>query len=52
MRIFRVGIEYAIRGDETVMLDLLSAERKILLQALRLDQAADSHTSDHTWLPA
>jgi tetratricopeptide (TPR) repeat protein/DNA-binding MarR family transcriptional regulator len=37
LRIFRVGVEYLIRGDEKVLLDLVSVERKILLQALRLD---------------
>ena len=36
MRLFRVGIEYLIRGDEKVLLDLVTVERMILRQALRL----------------
>ncbi len=39
LRIFRVGIEYLIRGDEKVLLDLVSVERKIVRQALGLDGA-------------
>jgi hypothetical protein len=41
LRILRAGIEYTIRDDETVLLDLLSAERRILRQAMGLDSAAD-----------
>jgi tetratricopeptide (TPR) repeat protein len=37
LRIFRVGIEYLIRGDEKVLLDLVILERTILRQALGLD---------------
>jgi Ca2+-binding RTX toxin-like protein/DNA-binding transcriptional ArsR family regulator len=37
LRIFRVGIEYRIRGDEKVLLDLVTLERTILRQALGLD---------------
>jgi tetratricopeptide (TPR) repeat protein len=39
LRIFYVGVEYVIRGDEKVLLDLLSSERMILRQALGLDVA-------------
>jgi hypothetical protein len=45
LRIFRVAIEYLIRGDEKVLLDLVSAEREILRQALRLDRAIDDERS-------
>jgi len=37
LRIFRVGIEYRIRGDEKMLLDLVTVERSILRQALGLD---------------
>jgi hypothetical protein len=36
LRIFRVGVEYLIRHDEKVLLDLVSVERKIVRQALGL----------------
>jgi hypothetical protein len=36
LRIFRVGIEYLIRRDEKVLLDLVSVERKVVRQALGL----------------
>ena len=39
LRIFRVGIEYLIRADEKVLLDLVSVERKVLRQALGLEGA-------------
>ena len=39
LRIFRSGIEYLIRGDEKVLLDLVAVERKILRQALGLEEA-------------
>ncbi len=39
LRIFRVGIEYLIRSDEKVLLDLVTVERKILRQALGLGGA-------------
>jgi tetratricopeptide (TPR) repeat protein len=41
LRILRAGVDYTIRGDESVLLDLLSAERRILRQAMGLDSAAD-----------
>jgi hypothetical protein len=37
LRIFRVGIEALIRGDEKTLLNLVGVERKILQQALGLD---------------
>lgn len=37
LRIFCVGIEYLIRVDEKILLDLVTAERVILQQALGLD---------------
>ena len=37
LRIFGVGIEYLIRGDEKVLLDLVSVERRVLRQALGLE---------------
>ena len=39
LRIVRVGIEYLIRSDEKVLLDLVTVERKILRQALGLGEA-------------
>jgi tetratricopeptide (TPR) repeat protein len=47
LRIFRVGIEYLIRGDEKVLLDLVTVERKVLRQALGLD-GADGVESSHS----
>ncbi len=45
LRIFRVGIEYLIRGDEKVFLDLVSVERKVLRQALGLEEANGAESS-------
>ncbi len=39
LRIFRVGIEYLIKHDDRVLLDLISTERRILQQALGLEPA-------------
>ena len=39
LRIFRVGIEYLIRGDERALLALVQVERSVLRQALGLDAA-------------
>ncbi len=41
LRIFRVGMDYLIHGDEKFLLDLVTVERKILRQALGLDEADD-----------
>ncbi len=46
LRIFRVGIEYLIRRDERVLLDLVSVERKVLQQALGLDPEDERHSLD------
>ena len=37
LRIFRVGIEYLIYNDRRVLLDLIATERRILVQALGLE---------------
>ena len=37
LRLFRVGIEYLIKQDRKVLLDLVLAERQILEQALRIE---------------
>ncbi|MFT4556958.1 MAG: tetratricopeptide (TPR) repeat protein [Porticoccaceae bacterium] len=42
LRIFSVGIEYLIKKDERVLLDLIATERRILQQALGLESTADS----------
>lgn len=46
LRIFRVGIEYFIKKDERVLLDLIATERRILQQALGLESPADSDSED------
>ncbi|MEI8380027.1 MAG: tetratricopeptide repeat protein [Planctomycetota bacterium] len=40
LRIFRVGIQYLIQRDDRVLLDLNTTERRILQQALGLEDAA------------
>jgi tetratricopeptide (TPR) repeat protein len=41
LRIFRVGIEYLAKHDEKVLLDLVLTERRLLQQALNLNDNAD-----------
>jgi tetratricopeptide (TPR) repeat protein len=41
LRIFRVGIEYVLQGDEKVLLDLVTTERTILRQSLGLEMRDD-----------
>jgi hypothetical protein len=38
LRIFRGGVEYVIHEDEKILLKLVSAERKILREALGIDE--------------
>ncbi len=45
LRIFRVGIEYLKTKDERVMLDLIATERRILRQALGLEEMADDEST-------
>lgn len=45
LRIFRVGIEYLIKKDERVLLDLIATERRILRQALGLDSLSEESTT-------
>ena len=39
LRLFRVGIEYLLQKDEAALLDLVESERRIVRQALRLDES-------------
>ena len=42
LRLLRVGIEYLIKQDRKVLLDVVLVERQILEQALKIErQAAD-----------
>ena len=41
LRIFDVGVRYLVKKDKKVLLDLLAAERRILLQALMLENPDD-----------
>ena len=46
LRIFRVGIEYLKTKDERVMLDLITTERRILRQAVGLEEMTDDEAKD------
>lgn len=46
LRIFRVGIEYLKTKDERVMLDLIATERRILRQALGLEEMTDDEPKE------
>ena len=46
LRIFRVGIEYLKTKDERVMLDLITTERRILRQALGLEEMTDDEAQE------
>jgi hypothetical protein len=39
IRLYCVGIEFLIRGDEGVLLDLVAIDRQVLLKALRLERS-------------